>query len=183
MLKKFMKKQEIERILEPKGDFIRINLLGNYLKLMPPIEMRKFAYSKLAEIYLKKEMFNDAAKMFKNIGLNSVAFREKRENYLRECKSYIRALEFDSADKALKRAFDEANIRERREMYGIIVEFYKKEAEGWIKNGKKEKASKVYEKLIRMKISEEEKKEIREILLDLYDKLGKREDYNFLKGV
>ena len=51
MLEKGMHKQDIDLVLEGKGDFIKIDYLNRYLKKMPPLEMRKYAYLKLAEIY------------------------------------------------------------------------------------------------------------------------------------
>ena len=92
----------MEEVLEGKGDFVKIDYLVKYLKEMPPIEMRKFAYLKLAEIYLHKEMFIDAARMYRNISINALTFREKRENYLKEAKAYILAGKFEQSDKALR---------------------------------------------------------------------------------
>jgi tetratricopeptide (TPR) repeat protein len=181
MLKKFMRKQEIEELLEGKGDYVKINYLENFLKLMPPIEMRKFAYLKLAEIYLDKKMFSTAAQMFRNAAINSVTFREKKENYLREAKLYLLAGNLDLSEKALKRALDEGNSKEKKETYSEFIDFFIQEAKRLNDQKKYGQAERFYEKLIRMKISEEQKKEIEKILLDLYEKLGKREEYNFLK--
>lgn len=183
MLTKGMRKKEIEEVLEGKGEFVKIDYLNRYLKLMPPIEMRKFAYLKLAQVYLNKGMFTEAAKMYKNISINSLIFREKRENYLRESKAYILAGKFEESDKALKRAMGEGNSREKTECHKTIIDFYKKEAEEMGKQKKPGSQMKIYEKLIRMRISDSEKEEVKEKLLKIYDKLGKRKEYNFLKSL
>jgi tetratricopeptide (TPR) repeat protein len=182
MLTKNMHKKDIEEALEGKGDFVQIDYLNKYLKEMPPLEMRKFASLKLAEIYLKKEMFIDAAKMLRNIGINSLTFKDKQEYYFKEAKTYILAGKFEEADKALKRALMEANSREKQEIYKKMIEFYKEVGEKLEKGLKREKASKIYEKLLQMKISKEEKEEFKEKLLNLYEKLGKRKEADFLKG-
>lgn len=178
-----MHKKDVEEFLKGKGDYIQINHLERYLKIMPPMGMRKFAYEKLAEIYLKKEMFNDAAKMLKNVALSSVTFREKRIFYLKEAKAYILGMKFDESDMALKRAMVESNSREKKELQEKIIEFYKKQITELESKGKKEKCIKYYEKLIKMEISPEDKEDIREKLLVLYDKLGMTKEYEFLKSV
>lgn len=175
-----MHKEDIERALDGKGDFIQIDYLNRYLKLNPPIEMRKFAHLKLADIYMAKEMFTDAGIAYRNAAINSVPFREKRKFYIEEAKAEILGLKFEKSDKALKRAFDEANVRERREMYDEIIRFYKDTGKKALKHGKPGRALKIYEKLYRMKISDSDKELVKEKLVQLYEKLGMREELEFL---
>jgi len=183
MLTKDSKKAEIEEFLEGKGDFVKIDYLNRFLKLFPPIIMRKYAYLTLARIYLNKSMFVDAAKMFNNAAINSLTFKEKQENHLKECKSYIKALKFENASKAIKKAFIEANQKEKRQLYKEMIDYYKKVANDLELQKKSGQATMVYEKLIRLNISEEEKQEIKEKLLNSYEKLGKTKEYSFLKSL
>src|SRR3989344_2255707 len=168
MLTKEMHKQDVEAFLQGKGDFVKIDYLNRYLKIMPPIEMRKYAYLKLAEIFLGKEMYVDAAGAFKNAAVNCVSFREKQENFLDECKAYISAGKFDNADKALHRAMDEGNKNEKEKIYSKILEFYGKEADK-LKNSlnKQNRLANLYEKMMRMKLSELEREQIKEKLLKI----------------
>ena len=177
-----MHKNEIVETLEGKGDFVKIDYLTRYLRMMPPLEMRKFASLKLAEIYLGKEMYIDAAKMFRNVAMNSLTFRDKQDYYSMETKAHILAGKFDESDKSLKRALAEGNSREKQEIYGKIIAFYMDVAEKLDKRLRREKASKIYEKLYRMRLSDEEKEVIKEKLLELYEKLGKRNELEFLRG-
>ena len=181
MLTKNMHKKEVEDFLEGKGDFVKIDHLTRYIKLMPPIEMRKFSYLKLAEVYLGKEMYVDAALAFKNAAVNSVSFREKRENFSNEAKAYVSAGKFEEGDKALRRAMDEGNKKEKEEAYSGILESYRREAEKLEKTNKPGSLTKIYEKMMRMKFSDSEKEEIKEKLLSLYEKLGKIKEYKILK--
>jgi len=176
-----MHKKEIEEILEGKGDFVKMDYLERYLKKMPPIEMRKFAYLKLAEIYLKKEMYLSAARDFKNAAINSVTFREKRENFLNESKAWISSFEFDEADKALKRALSEGNFKEKKEIYEEFVNFFKKQIKKIEEKNKPGHLIKIYEKFLKLKVDEKSKEEIMEKLLSLYEKLGKTKEYILLK--
>ena len=183
LLTKDMHKSDIEKFLEGKGDFVKIDYLTRYIKIMPPIEMRKFAYLKLAEIYMGKEMYVDAAMAFKNAGVNSVSFKEKQENFLDEARAYISGGKFDDADKALRRAMDEGNQKEKEDLYKGILNCYKTEAEKLEKMGKHGSLVKLYEKMLRLKFSDAEHAGVKENLLKLYEKLGKVKEYKILRDV
>lgn len=183
MLTKNSKRNEIDEFLEGKGDFVQIDHLNRFVKLFPPIGMRKYAYLKLARIYLNKSMFVDAAKMFSNAAVNSLTFKEKQENYIKESKSYVRALKFESASRAMKKAFSEASQKEKLSLYEDLAKYYKKVGEDLESVGKVGQAMMVYERLIRMNLTGEEKAEIKEKLLLIYSKLGKTKEYDFLKGL
>lgn len=178
-----MHKTEIDEFLVGKDTFIQIDYLTRYIRLNPPIEMRKFAYLKLARIYLNRSMFVDAAKMFSNAAVNSLTFKEQQENYLKESKSYIKAQKFEDAQNSLKKAFADANPEDRRKMYDELILFYKKEGNLLEQKNLPGRATKIYEKLIRMKLLKEDKTEIKDKLLNLYKKLGKTKEYNFLKSM
>ncbi len=182
-LTKDMHKPEIESALEGKGDFVKIDYLTRYLKLMPPIEMRKFAYLKLAQVYIEKGMFIDAAKSFRNAAVNSVSFREKQENFFEEARSYVQAGKFDESDKALRRAMDEANKNEKEIIYTKILEAYKEEALKLEKANKPGGLVSLYEKMLRMKFPEADHEEIKEKLLELYERLGKIKEAKILRDL
>lgn len=167
-------------MLEGKGDFVQIDYLTRFLKLSPPISMRKYSYLALARIYLNRSSFTEAAKMFNNASINCLTFKEKQECHLKEAKSYVRATEYDKSIQALKKAFSEANQKERKKLFEDLIDYYKKVGEDFESSGLPGKATKLYEKLITMKISQEDKDEIREKLLILYKKLGRTKEYDAL---
>ena len=178
-----MLKNEVEEFLKEKGEFMQIDYLNNYLKLMPPIEMRKFAYIKLAEIYNKKKMFAESAKAYRNVAMNSTIFREKIKYFIEEAKEYIRKGEFIDADKAIKRALTESTIDQRKQITKEIIIFYKEIAQE-LENGlKRNQASRIYEKILKFDLSEQEKLEIKEKLKKLYEKLGKVRESRLLEGI
>jgi len=182
MLTKNMLKNEVDEVLSDKGDFVKIDYLNKYLNLTPPIEMRKFAYLKLAEIYENRRMFDDAAKSYRIAGMNSIIFREKIKYFVLEAKTYIKKLNFAGADKAIKRALSEATLEQRKEIVEEIKSFYREIAGELEKNLKRNQASQIYEKLLKLNISDEEKEEIKEKLKALYEKLGKVREIKFLES-
>ena len=76
---------------------------------------------------------------------------------------------------------DETNNTDRRHVYDAITNYIKKVGYEYIKAGLTGKGVVLLERLIRMKLTIEDKKEVKEKLLELYDKLGKRKEYDFLK--
>jgi len=183
MLTKNMHKDEVEEFLKGKGDFIQIDNLNHYLKLMPPIDMKKFAYLKLTEIYRRKNMFEDVAKSYRNAAMNSTIFREKIEYFVEETKAHIRKVDFMEADKAIKRAFSEATMEQKKKISEEIKEFYKKVASEFEKELKRNQASRIYEKMLKLNFSDQEKTEIKTKLIKLYEKLGKVREIKMLEGI
>lgn len=183
MLTKDMHKTDVEKFIEGKGDFMQIDHLNRYLKLMPPIEMRKFAYLKLAEIYGRKKMYLDVAKSYRSAAMNSVIFREKIKYFVEEAKAHIKNLDFIEADKAIKHALSDANPIQRKDIIEEIKAFYKVYAEELERQLKRNQASQVYEKVLKMNLNEEEKEEIKNKLKSLYEKLGKIRELKWLESV
>ncbi|MBU2562244.1 MAG: hypothetical protein KKF68_01120 [Nanoarchaeota archaeon] len=181
MLKKAMSKIEIEETLNGKGDFVQIDYLTRFLKENPPIDIKRFVYYKLAVIYEKKCLFSEAAKMYENMAIISIAFSEKIKNYVKETELFIKAGLFDRADEAMKKAMSDANANQRAEIYFSIKTFYKNQAEIYERELRKNNAAKIYEKLLEMNLQESERQEIKKNLLFLYEKLGKFRESDKLK--
>ena len=176
-----MTKSEIEGELADKGDFVQIDYLTRFLNEPLTMDMKKFVFIKLAELYEKIGMLKEAAKNYDNAAMISIPFSEKINHYMKEAGLYIKADDFEKADEAMKKAMSQANSVEKNEIYFTIKDFYKKEAEAYERNLKRAHAARVYEKLLEMKISDSERKEIREKLMEIYDKLGKTKEYLVLK--
>ena len=176
-----MSRTEIEQELQGKGDFVQIDYLIRFLKENPVLEIKKFCFLKLAELYENVKMFNEAAKMYEGAAGISIAFTEKIKNYLKETELYIKAGSFDKADFATKKALAEANTRETEEIYATVKRFYRDKAETFEKEMKKNHAAKTYEKMLELRLSEQERKEIREKLMDIYKELGRNREYMLLE--
>jgi hypothetical protein len=61
MLNKNMTKAEIERELKNQGDYVQIDNITRFLKQNPPLDIKKFLYANLIEIYNRRKMFGEAA--------------------------------------------------------------------------------------------------------------------------
>ena len=183
MIKKEMTKKELDLEISEKGDFVQIDYLKKFLSKNPSIEMKKYAYDSLAKVYGKKMMFDEAGKMYYNAASMCILFSEKIEYYLRACSVFIKAGLFNKSDEAMKKAMSEANPSKRTEIYFMAKQLYLEQARQYENEFKKNNAVKVYEKILQMKISETERREITKKLLNLYHQLGKFKEYSMLKGL
>ncbi len=173
MLHKGMKKHEIDEALEEKGDYVQIDHLTKLSREELPLDIKKFVYVKLADIYERKGIFANAAKIYDNMAIVAIAFSEKIKYYVRSAELYIKAGIFDKVDEAMKKAMNEANSFEKQDIYFTIKNLYQKQAEIYDNQFKRNNAAKIYEKLLEMNITELERKEITKKLIGLYDRLGK----------
>lgn len=178
-----MSKQEIEKELQSKGDFVKIDYLTRFIKQEdPPIALKRFSYLKLAEVYGGKSLFSKSAKMFEYAASVSLTFSDKIKYLLKATEQYIKGGIFDKADYSMKKALSEANTKEKREIKIIVKQYYKKQAEIYEKEKRRNHALKIYEKLLEINLDDEEKQEVKEKLMFLYEKLGKLKDYFALKN-
>lgn len=183
MLSKFMHKKELEDEIQGKGDFIQIDYLNRFLKLMPPTDMRRFALLKLAEIYDRKEMYRDAAQAYESISIFSLTFSEKISYLVLEAKELAKGAHFDEADRAIRRAFTDTNATQKASVIAELKTFYKQQGDLLLRTNKTSKAALFYERLLRMDLKSSEKEEVKSGLIKIYEKLGKMDEVRLLKGV
>ena len=183
MLKKGMGRGEIEEFLKNKGDFVQVDHLTRFLDIKDiPTDVRRFCYLKLVSIYERRYMFSEVAKTYGRLAEVALTFNDKIDCYVKETEAYAKAGLFEKADEALKMAINFGNASQKAEVLFEIKDFYKKQAEIYEKEKRRNQAVKIYEKLASMNLSENEKFEIKEKLLGLYENLGKIREYQMLKG-
>jgi len=181
MLGSELSKSDIEEKLVGRGDFVKMDYLSKLLKEKLHRDTKKFVYLELIKIYERKGMLNDAAKMYEGIASISIAFSEQIKNHLKATEYYVRAGFFDKADYAMRKALNEASSVEREEINFTVKDFYKKQAEEHERELKRNHAAKIYEKLLEMSITDQERLEIKEKLMELYEKLGRLKEFYAMK--
>jgi len=178
-----MHKKELEDEIAGKGDFIQIDYLTRFVKLMPPTDMKRFALSKLAEIYDRKEMYRDAAQAYESISIFSTTFSEKINYLVLEAKELAKGAHFDDADRAIRRAFTDTNATQKASVLAELKTFYRQQGDFFARTNKTSKAALFYERLLRMDLNSAEKEEVKTILIKIYEKLGKMNEVRLLRGV
>lgn len=177
MLTKNMTKVEIDKELSNKGDYVQIDNITRFLKENPPIDIKRFLYLKLTAIYERRSMFSEEADMYNKLTEISMVPAEKSDYLIKATECYIKAGFFDKADLMMNRATGEVKELERRRIINSIIDFYKKQAQVYEKEKRRNKAMKTYEKILSMNIVSSEKEEIQKKLAELYRELGMVGEY------
>ena len=167
--------EEIEEKLEEmKTPLNKIAYLESALKENFTFKLKREILSKIAELYEFNKMLEKAAKAISNKAGIEVSFRDKIESYLKAAELYARLGKINDAELMFTRAARVA--QEQRE--NSKVELAKKNifltnAKSLERQGKKGAAAGFYEALIKMRLDDMEKQEVKERLIDIYKSLGK----------
>ncbi len=169
---------EIEEDLKNKGDFVQIDHLNRYLKQADSIDVKKFILIKLAEIYIAKGFYLDAAKRLNLAADASITFKEKYDVYMKEAELLVKCNEFEMADQAIKKALSQTDNKDKNQCYDKYISFYETEALSNEKSQKNRKAIDFYEKIHPMARTRDKRELIRTKIISLYGKLGMVKDQN-----
>jgi len=175
-------RKEIEARLDKMGDYMKMGYLAACLKNPIDFDTRKFVLVRLSGLYEARNMFLDAGKMIKAAADINTTYQGKITDFIKACGLFIRAGDYESADVCMKRAIAVANEKQKGEIKRNVKEFYKVWGRFYFENGKRKQAMKAYEKLWNFDLEDVEKAEVREKLLEIYEKLGRIREYNSLKG-
>ncbi|MEK6880966.1 MAG: hypothetical protein AABY22_15205 [Nanoarchaeota archaeon] len=144
MVEPELNKIDIERSLEGKGDFVKMDVLQRFLTKAKSLDMRKFILLKLADIHESKGMLNEAARMCDAVSHISIKDFEKTSLHMREAGLYIKSGYFEHADIAFKKAVTFSNAREREEIKKSLKSFYFAHGESLEKIQRRANAIKLY---------------------------------------
>ena len=175
-------RREIEAKLVSVGDYVKIDYLTRCLKSNLDFDTRRFVLMKLADLYEARRMFLEAGKMIisgAEINTTSVA---KIADFMRSTDLFIRGGAVDQAESAFGKALAYADGIQRDRLKNQRKELYKKQAQEYVSKDRRKNAMDLYEKFISLPdLDLGEKREAQEVLLSLYDKLGKIREYGNLR--
>lgn len=177
-------RREIEEKVSKMGDYVKIDYLERCLKQNLDFDTKKFVMIQLAKIYETKNMFSEAGKLMKNAADINTTFKGKTSDFLKSTELFIKGGDFDEAEMSFKRALASCGTEnEKVEVKNNVREFYKIQAQSYLKKDKRKHAMQTYEKILSsFEVNSEEKSKIQKELLELYSKLGKVKEYYNLKS-
>lgn len=180
-LKKEETRKDIEERFVKMGDYAKIGYLESCLKKKTDLETRKFILLKLSELYEAKKMFLDAARAMSAASDIHATDQSKVAALVKTAEFYIQGGVFELADSAIVKASALVDAKQKIEIKNKQKEFYKVRAKAFLSKEKRKNAANTYEKLLELDLTPEEKKEITNTLLNLYEKLGDIKEYYALK--
>lgn len=174
-------RREIETKLAGMGDYVKIDYLARCLKQQLDFDTRKFVLTKLSELYNTKGMYLEAARMLSGAAEINATFQAKINDYMKTAEMFIKGSSFDDADTAFNKAVACANGLQKDVIKNKRRELYLTQAKALLARDKRKNAMDVYEKLLTIDLSPEEKRHVQSTLLSLYEKLGKVKEFYNLK--
>ena len=174
-------KQEIEAKLATMGDYVKIDYLERLLKMHLDFETRKFALNTASKLYENRNMYNEAARAMKAAAEINTTFRSKIQEYMKSIELFVKGGSFQDADFMFAQALALGNEKDKMEMRAVLKTYYLKEARDLMAKDKRNHAKKVYEKSLNLDLTPQEKQQVQQQLLVLYEKLGNVSEFLKLK--
>ena len=174
-------RREVEAKLATMGDYVKIDYLSRCLKQTIDFDTRKFVLVKLSEMYENKGMVLEAAKMMSAGAEINSTYQSKINDYTKAAELFIRSQAFDEADVAFNKALACANGLQKDSIKNKRKALYQAQAKLLMQKDKRKNAMQIFEKLLSIELSSQEKREVQSTLLDLYEKLGKVKEFYSLK--
>ena len=174
-------RSEIDAKIKTMGEYVKMSYLQRAAKSQLDFDTRKFVLLELAKIYEQKGMFLDAARTIRAAADITTTFKEKMGQFMKAVEFNVRGNNFPEAERLFSQALALGNDREKWEMKQLYKQFHFAQAENYLRNDRRNNAKAIYEKILSLDLSAEEKTEAQNKLLDLYYKLGKVREYHALK--
>lgn len=155
-------------------DLTKMEYLESVLKVSDiTMDVKKFVFMNLADLYDKRNMFDKAAKaMYAKAGYD-VTFREKVDSYLKAGEYAAKSGNLMTADDMFLRASREGNSEQQVRVSLARKNIYLAIANDLEKKGRMSNATKFYEHLLTMKLDDLEKSLIKKKLYEYYKRMGR----------
>ena len=176
-------KSEIERAVNGKDDFVKIDYLNRYLSHIDNFDLKKFILLNLAAIHESKNMMPAAIGNITAAADIAITHKEKIELYMKVVELYIRARNFPMAENALKQAMYFAPEMEKTRLKIRYADVFWNVAKEFETKEKGRHALELYEYMLSLNQSDEKKTEIKNKLLEYYNKRGMIREYNKIKNI
>ena len=182
LLNYFMDRREVEAKISGMGDYVKIEYLSSLLQKGLDYDTKRFVLVKLAKINDDKGMAAEAAKCMNAAAEINPSNSGRVNDFIEAAGLYIRAGRYEEADITFNKAViassesDGVKIKDKKKQCYMI------QADSFLARDKRAQAVKTYERILRMDLSNTEKRFVQGNLLLLYEKLGRVRDYYVLKN-
>lgn len=174
-------RREVEAKLAKVGDYVKMDYLANCLKMNLDFDTRKYVLTTLSKIYESRSMFSEAAKLMRWSADINTTYDGKINDFMSSVELYIKAGAFDESDVSFNKALVLANQNQKNEVKNKRKLMYAAQAKEYIRKDRRKHAMETYEKLLTLDLGPNEKRDVQNVLLGLYEKLGKVRDFYTMK--
>jgi len=146
-------------------------------------EVKRFIWGKLGELYISRKMYERAAKAISNKAGVEISSRDKIESYLLAGELYAKIGKIEDAEDMFVRASRDGSLEVKEKIKLARKNIYLVCARDLGEKGKRASSVKYYEKLIKMKLDDVEREEVKNKLIPIYKALGMFREARLLEGV
>ncbi|MEI6731406.1 MAG: hypothetical protein WCK90_01865 [archaeon] len=175
-------RREVEAKLASVGDYVKMDFLQQCLKKQTDFDTKKFVLNTLADIYVQKKMFVEAARLMRVSADINTSFGAKIEDYMKSADLYIKSGAFAEADMSLMKALAEATPKQKSDLKIRHKNNYKSWADELLAKDKRKNAMDAYAKFLTLpEAAAHEKYDAQLKLVKLYERLGKITEFSNLR--
>jgi tetratricopeptide (TPR) repeat protein len=151
----------------------KIVYLESALKVVgSDFETKRFIWGELAKLYEERKMYERSGRALGTLASMEPMFKERMDSYVMAARMFCKVGKIEMADDMFVKAARDASSTDKEKIKLARKNVYFTMAEGLEKAGKKASAVKFYEKLVKMKLDEDEKSQIVDKLRVSYKALG-----------
>jgi tetratricopeptide (TPR) repeat protein len=172
-------KLRIQKLIDSyHSEELKLETLENLAKKRLPADIQRFIFTNIAMIHEHKSWWTNAARYYRNAADIAVTFKEREDLYMKEVEMYIKAMMYNYADEAMKKAMEAvANQKNREEIKKKVINLYLNEARIGEMTEKRNHAIKAYERaMFFIPDDDPQKRAINEKLVILLERVGKVRD-------
>jgi len=177
--------EEIEgKLTEMNTVLNKISYLESALKVSGfSYDIKRFIWGELSKLYEERKMFERAARAMANKAGVEIMIKDKTDSYITAAELFAKIGKVDDADDMFVRAARDGTEEQKNRVRLARKNIYLSSAKDLESKGKKASAVKFYEKLIKMRLDDAEKTEIKMKLDSTYKALGMFREAKLLEGV
>lgn len=146
-------------------------------------DIKRYIWGELAKLYEERKMFERAARAMANKAGVEITTRDKVDSYITAAELFAHLGKVDEADDMFIRAARDAADDQKMRVKLARKNIYLTLAKDLDSKGKRASAVKFYEKLVKMRLDDVEKAEIKVKLNATYNSLGMFREAKLLEGI
>ncbi|MEK6893530.1 MAG: hypothetical protein AABX07_04970 [Nanoarchaeota archaeon] len=174
-------RKEVEAKIARSGDYVKMDYLQACLKKQLDFDTKRFVMLKLATIYESRRIFLEAAKLMRNVADINTTNEGKVNDFAKSMDLFIKSGNYSEAELSLKKAIAVATDTQKVALKLRMKELFKAQAKEYLAKDKRKHAVETYEKMLEIGLNPIERREVQNALLQLYQKLGRVQDYYSLE--
>jgi tetratricopeptide (TPR) repeat protein len=176
-------KEDILNEIKNKNDEVKLEHLEKLVKnIAVDQDVRKEAFIIMAEIFIKKMWWGNAAKAYSNAADLAKTFDGKKDLFFKAGELFVRTQDYFTAEDIFRKVLVLSVKKDRKmvqdQILGVYLNFGKELEEKRLQT----KAISVYNKILTLNLPVEKANEIRDKMAFLYDKIGKPREANWIRA-